>query len=481
MTILTQTLDQLALDDGARVAVIDRGRRITYADLSRSSRRMAAWLFGAGLGPGDVVGVTVRDELRHMVTTYALMRIGCVQVPLASHEPNAMRAMLAARCRASCVVSDVDDGGVDALALIAPDYAAIFADASLDAAPMPDGGSDRPTLILTSSGATGRPKLVACSQRQIHGYRQPDTPVPCIAFLHFSIESNAAKWISLTSFARGRTFVYEDAERVSLAEICARAGVNRVHVYPAKLETLAKAHAAAPRGKAFEGVHFLTGGTSVSGALRRAIRTGVSPLLHVMYGATECGVATVAGPELRDERPDSVGCPLPGVEVRIVDDADRPLPAGETGFVRIRSASSATSYLDDEEASARIFRDGWFQPGDIGSMTPDGQLIFAGRGDDMMILNSINIFPAEIEAVAERFPGVLECAAFPVRSATYGDIPMLAAVAEPGLDTAALLAWCRQRLGTRAPRKIFLVPALPRNAVGKVLRLELEAAAARTI
>ena len=113
----------------------------------------------------------------------------------------------------------------------------------------------------------------------------------------------------------------------------------------------------------------------------------------------------------------------------------------------------------------------------MGCLLPDGTLRIAGRGDDMMILGTLNIFPAEIERAAEGFRGVVECAAFPLRSAVHGDIPMLAAVTRDGFDAAALLAECRAKLGLRAPRKVVVVAALPRNAAGKVLRRELAALA----
>lgn len=114
----------------------------------------------------------------------------------------------------------------------------------------------------------------------------------------------------------------------------------------------------------------------------------------------------------------------------------------------------------------------------MGYFLPDGSLVHLGRADDMMNLGSIKIFPAEIEAVAQDFPGVSECAAFAVRAPAMGDIPILAVVAAPGVDADALLAQCRGRLGLRAPRKVLVVPALPRNAQGKVLRRELAALAA---
>ena len=129
------------------------------------------------------------------------------------------------------------------------------------------------------------------------------------------------------------------------------------------------------------------------------------------------------------------------------------------------------------EADARAFHDGWFQPGDRGWIEPDGTLVFAGRDAEMMMLGTINIFPAEIERAAEGFPGVADCAAFALRSPSLGDIPALAVVeTAPGaLDAAALAAACRAKLGLRAPRRVVVVAALPRTASGKVQRDRLAA------
>jgi acyl-CoA synthetase (AMP-forming)/AMP-acid ligase II len=160
-----------------------------------------------------------------------------------------------------------------------------------------------------------------------------------------------------------------------------------------------------------------------------------------------------------------------------VDEAGRDLPRGETGLVRLRAPGMAQGYIDDREAEARAFRDGWFQPGDRGRVEADGTLVFAGRDSEMMILGTINIFPAEIERAAEGFPGVADCAAFALPSGTLGDIPALAVVeTAPGaVDIAALAAACRARLGLRAPRRVVVVAALPRTATGKVQRDRLAA------
>jgi acyl-coenzyme A synthetase/AMP-(fatty) acid ligase len=464
--ILDHSLANLASRFPLRIAVIQEGGSVSFAALESRVRRMAGWLWREGLRAGDMVGLSVGDACNHLAACLALIRIGCHQVALPSHEPDGMRLALATRCRVGCVIGS--DAGVvpSGLCGLAPVFDEIFSDSALEkAAPVPSG--PEPFVFLPSSGTTGRCKIVRRTPGQLVGYGLSDLPEPSVILGPASIESNVGKWSHLANLARGRTLVLGSGRGASLAETCRRHGVTLVNLAPSGAVALLGEADSEHSCPAFGGVRFSVGGAPVSGPLRREI--------FVLYGATECGNATCAGPGLHAAHPDSAGYPLPGVEVEVVDEGGRPLPPGETGWVRIRSRVSATGYFDDEEASARAFRDGWFHPGDMGRMTPDGVLLFCGRGDDMMVLNTINIFPAEIEAVAESFPGVRDCAAFALPSAAYGDIPVLALVAETGCDVHALLAHCRGQLGTRAPRTIFQVDSVPRNAAGKVVRRELRA------
>jgi acyl-CoA synthetase (AMP-forming)/AMP-acid ligase II len=161
----------------------------------------------------------------------------------------------------------------------------------------------------------------------------------------------------------------------------------------------------------------------------------------------------------------------------VVDEQGAPRPPDEIGQVRIRSGVMVNGYVGDPIATARHFRDGWFYPGDMGSFTRDGVLRYHGRKDDMMVLNGINIFPAEIERTLEEHPAVKHAAAFPLESPVYGDIPV--AVVELNgtmrVDESSLAAYAREQLGARAPRKVVIVDALPRNAAGKVVKRDLAA------
>lgn len=129
----------------------------------------------------------------------------------------------------------------------------------------------------------------------------------------------------------------------------------------------------------------------------------------------------------------------------------------------------------DPVATAKHFVDGWFHPRDVAMVTPGGVLRYLGRKDDMMKLANINIFSAEIERVLEEHPAVAGAAAFPIPSAVHGEIPAAAVeLRAPGdVDAPSLSACARERLGVRAPRRIAILDALPRNATGKVVKRDL--------
>jgi acyl-coenzyme A synthetase/AMP-(fatty) acid ligase len=263
--------------------------------------------------------------------------------------------------------------------------------------------------------------------------------------------------------------VLADPLRVGIREACAAYGVTWLG--------LAAIHARALVGDGGgalpSGINIRMGGSAVPQRLRRDILTVLGPRLFVGYGTSEIGSIATAGPEDHVGEADTLGTVHNGVELEIVDGEDRQVPSGAAGFVRVRSAGMPHAYHDDEAATVKAFRGGWFYPGDMARREADGRLCFEGRADDMMILASINIFPAEIERAVEDLPGVVESAAFAMKSAEFGDIPMLAVV---GRDIAAdaVLAHARRVLGLRAPRKVFMVDALPRGREGKVRRRELQ-------
>ncbi|HWS75243.1 MAG TPA: fatty acid--CoA ligase family protein, partial [Quisquiliibacterium sp.] len=217
------------------------------------------------------------------------------------------------------------------------------------------------------------------------------------------------------------------------------------------------------------------GGSPVSRELMQRIRRALTPRVILDYGATEFGGVARSDPRLHARHPDAAGRVLPWIDVRIEDDDGNALPPGAVGRVGLRSAGGiADGYFEDPENTARSYRDGWFFPGDLGSLTPDGVLLLAGRADDVVSIGGVKLNLAEVDRAIESFPGVVEGAGFVVTSPRGVTLLLAAVVAKDSLDEAALRGHCASRLRGQRPAQIVRLPALPRNAAGKVLRRELQ-------
>jgi len=182
---------------------------------------------------------------------------------------------------------------------------------------------------------------------------------------------------------------------------------------------------------------------------------------------------TSADPDLVAQSPGTVGRPLPGVSLEVVDASDTPAPVGTIGVVRARAEGMPSAYFDDAGSTARHFRDGWFYPGDLGVLSPGGELKLLGRVDDVMISDGLKIAPMEIESVLMQHPAVREAAAFPLRSERSFQLPAAAVVLASNVRLVEVREFARARIGNRCPRIILAVSKMPRNPAGKILKREL--------
>ena len=462
-------IEQVAAQAPDRPALIHDGGAVGYGRLMAEVRGLAAQFARAGLQPRDAVGVALAEERAAIPVSLALLRLGCRQVALPPRDPAPVREDLATRLSLVAVVGMSPSDAVGSAAIVVPDLDAAAREGEGPAAPPSLTGD----VVVGTSGTTGRPKLMLADQGQLVHQAATLAGYGTVFHRQVPFDSNYGKRLTLRSLVTGGTEVLgADLTPDGLAGLCARHGVTRMHMPPQVAEALFAAGARI--GATWpDAARIFTTGARIPQALRLGLQQRLGCGVHVQYGATEAGMVTIAGPEEHAAHPDTVGHVLPGVEVILVDEDGRPVPPGEEGLVRIRSAGAIDRYLDDPAATARHCIDGWYQPGDVGRFAPWGALLVAGRRDDMMTLGTIKILPAEIEAVAEGFPGLRDCAAFPVRAPALGDIPVLAVVGDAGFDAAGLLAHCRARLGLRAPRKVVAVDAIPRNAMGKVLRQQL--------
>ena len=181
------------------------------------------------------------------------------------------------------------------------------------------------------------------------------------------------------------------------------------------------------------------------------------------------------------EKPGSVGPPIPGVEVTVQNDAGAVLTDGATGEICVRGANVMLGYWKQPQETARAIRAGWLLTGDLGHRDADGYFFITDRKKDMLLVNGINVYPREIEEVIYQFPGVKEAAVVGVPDARRGEQPVAFVSAQDGatLDEKTLQHFIRERLADyKVPKHITVLPALPRNATGKILKTELRKQAA---
>jgi len=194
------------------------------------------------------------------------------------------------------------------------------------------------------------------------------------------------------------------------------------------------------------------------------------------YGLSEASPVVTKNPVDGTRKPGSIGPPIPNVEVSIQDDAGRFLDAGQIGELCVRGGNVMLGYWRLPEETAKVMRNGWLLTGDVGYRDEDGYYYITDRKKDMLLVNGINVYPREIEEVLYQFPGVKEAAVIGKPDSRKGEQPIAFVVPNEGevLAEKALLQFVRRKLADyKVPRKVIFLPALPRNASGKILKTRL--------
>lgn len=220
----------------------------------------------------------------------------------------------------------------------------------------------------------------------------------------------------------------------------------------------------------------ITGGAALPLEVLRQFEEKFSAALIEGYGPTESSPVATVNPLHGPRKAGSVGVPIPDVQLSIRDDAGNALPAGATGEICIRGGNVMQGYWNQPEETAKTIRDGWLYTGDLGHCDADGFYFITDRKKDMVIVNGINVYPRQVEEVMYEFPGVREAAVVGIADARRGEQPIGFVALNDGavFDPRALTAFLRERLADyKVPRALHLVPALPRNSTGKVLKTQL--------
>lgn len=454
-------------------AVERDGERLSYGDLAGRLAAFSAGLGAHGCAPGDAVALSLSDPLDCLVGYLGAMLGGRVPVQLDPADVAAEQARLAGIAGARLTVAAAGAGSTTS----GPSMVEVLAaGAGADPAAIRVPGGDRPAHINLSSGTTGLRKAVPVSHTQqaarsrqtmiALGQQRDDRHMPILA-VHFAFGRQAA----VRTLLAGATLVIRPLPRdvESLFALLRAERITHVEATPSHLRFLLE-NLPAGDGPALPLVRRLAASTAMLGREERhQVRTRLTPNLYITYGSNEMGVAACARPQDLDRAPATVGRALPGCEIRVTDEEGTPLPAGEVGEVRVRTANAAAAYVDNPEATGRSFRDGWFCTGDAGRLDAAGYLFLVGRLDDRINQGGSKIYPVEIEEVLRVFPGVLDAAVVGVPARRAQELPVAAVEGGGALDLEALRNHCRTHLGPRRmPHTIVRLPALPRTGSGKV-------------
>lgn len=455
-------------------------REISYAALNKLVWNCAQHLHDKGVRVGQVVGLTFADEFALVLTMLAVTRLGATIYSIPRSATPMQRKDMASRAKLLVLATDQPDRFDAGVSILQLDWQAVMkGSAAIDSTILSETPS-APWLLITGSGSTGQPKLIPITHAQARARAAQATslldmtqadrvaPLSHFDFSHSKFRLHEAFWVGASCALH-----IWDATNPILQ--CARQSLSVVYstVFHAErlLESLPRGFADSLHGiRVFE----ITSST-VSDDLRQRIRRSLCANLYVRYAINEAGPVAMARPNDVYDRPGSVGKPPSGVEIQIVDRSLQPVPPETVGLIRIKSPGLMSRYRDNEEADHHSFHDGWFLPGDLGKLDRDSHLIFYGRADHMMIMNGMNIYPAEIEQVFAAHPDVRDAAAVPFKHKVHQDVPICAVVPQAGahLEEKAMLAYSRERLGAHGPHRVVILDRIPRNHEGKLIRNEL--------
>jgi long-chain acyl-CoA synthetase len=479
----------------SRPALVDAASALDYAALDATMDRVAASLQRDGVAPGEAIAICALNSSRYAALFLGALRAGVVVAPLAaSVTPASFRSMLAdARARllfvdasASSVLGDSDLPQLVALDGQAPGIA-------FDAWLVAPGSRPRPVdirpemafNIIYSSGTTGTPKGIV----QPHGMRWTHVMrggrfgygAATVTLLATPLYSNTTLVVFFPTIAFGGTVVlmakFDVDEYLALA---ARRRVTHTMLVPVQYQRLM----ASPRFGAHDlssfAMKFCTSAPFAASLKADVLGRWPGGLVE-FYGMTEGGGTCILAAHEHPDKLHTVGQPSEGHDIRLIDEAGCELPRGATGEVVGHSAGMMSGYHGQPEKTAEAE---WFdasgkrfiRTGDVGRFDDDGFLTLVDRRKDMIISGGFNLYPSDLEAVLRQHRDVAEAAVVGVPSERWGETPAAWVVARDAatLDAEAVRAWANGQLGkTQRIAFVHVVDALPRSAIGKVLKREL--------
>lgn len=486
--LYTHFQEQFARHADDELLCTEQDRSYTYSDIDRRSSQFARFLTDLGASPGDRVSVQVEKSPESLCLYLACLRAGLVFHPLnmgyKSGEldyflDNAEPAVVICDARSESIIRPIADAkGIDHLLTLNADGGGTLSDtASSSPADFTTLRREKDDLaaLLYSSGTTGVPKGIMLTHSNLlrntealveaWGFTEADRLLHALPIFHVHGLFVAIGCVLLSGSSMRWLPAY-DAQQVIrfLPECTVLMGVPTYYTRLLAEESFTATTAKNAR-------LFISGSAPLLEETFAEFEQRTGQRILERYGMTETNMNS-SNPLDGERRPGTVGPPLPGVEIRICDDAGKVVDTGEIGNLQVRGPNVFIGYWKMPEKTAEDFTDdGFFNTGDKGQIDADGYVSIVGRAKDVVITGGLNVYPKEVELFIDDLPGIKESAVIGVPHADFGEAVVAVVVPETGGDVAeaAIIESAKENLANfKVPKRVVVVDELPRNTMAKV-------------
>jgi long-chain acyl-CoA synthetase len=466
---------------------------LSYGELDDRSARLATLLREKELKAGDRVGVMLPNVPEFPVAYYGVLRAGCVVVPMNVLLKRREIAFYLEDSGAKLLLAwhgfleEARDGAADAGAELIGVEPAPFAAALAELEPTPglvETAEDDTAVILYTSGTTGKPKGAELthmnlfrnadvSSRTTSEISQGDVVLGALPLFHSfgqTVSMNASLKVGacLTLVPR-----FDPGEALATMQ---RDGVTHFYGVP----TMYGALLHHPERESFDTSALricITGGASMPVEVLRGFEDAFGAKVMEGYGLSETSPVACSNHPDKERKAGSIGTPIEGVEMRVVDEDDNPVAQGEVGEIVIRGHNIMKGYWQRPDATAEAMRGGWFHSGDMARTDEDGYFYIVDRKKDLIIRGGYNVYPREVEEVLYEHPKIREAAVIGVPHDEWGEEIGAAVVLHEGEELAPeeVGAYVKERIAAyKYPRVVWFIDELPKGPTGKILKREIE-------